>query len=110
MMNADDFQVDETLEDGNSLECPICYVEYETSKILTCLDGHLICRDCLSNHVKETVYGQNKADIVCAEVSCDVEYTREVLSSKLLVILKTGAKPIYFLNNLQFLVLSSLTK
>ncbi|KAK7207297.1 hypothetical protein BZA70DRAFT_270943 [Myxozyma melibiosi] len=66
---------DEYARAGQLIECECCFGDYAWEDLSCCSEGHFFCHDCLTNSVKEGLYGQGvlrgKAFVPCISAAAD---------------------------------------
>ncbi|XP_059177812.1 E3 ubiquitin-protein ligase RNF216-like [Physella acuta] len=63
-----------------TIECVCCfgYCEFET--MAQCMEGHLVCVDCLNSYAKEMVFGTGQAKLNCLSFDCLAIYPESELN------------------------------
>ena len=50
------------------LECGCCYGDFAFEELCQCDEAHLFCKECISTHVTEQIFGLNKSGFHCMSV------------------------------------------
>ena len=58
---ASELQLEVALETGAYLTCQCCFGECIPEEVVTCYDGHCLCRICLRSYVSELLFGERGA-------------------------------------------------
>jgi hypothetical protein len=69
------------------LECGCCFNEYERAEMEECTanEGHLICKNCIIQHVREQLDGNNSTNFRCiADANCHHKYHQANVLDKVL--------------------------
>lgn len=72
------------------ITCECCYGDYSFEEMAQCDDGHLFCKTCVQQYVREQFYGNNRSDFPCMSGDgCAADFSlratlENVLSPKLL--------------------------
>ncbi|BFZ02713.1 hypothetical protein BsWGS_05752 [Bradybaena similaris] len=62
-------------ESGQLIECACCFGKCVFDNMAQCMEGHLVCVECLNSFAKEAVFGAGTASLGCMASECPSIYS-----------------------------------